>query len=308
VTPRHQDVLAKVVGWLFIIAWIGLLLLFGRGYHTGVLVLIGVMVVLSVLTFRYDRYYTLLGVALCVTIGLLSLFVQGYHTGVVALGLTGLGIGTLVFLAYEGRHLWAWWFPDEAFGPTVKRWIRYLLQTVTAALAYVQARFYINELTGVDPGNFPTALAALTALGTLTLWLVVLPYVLLLMAGMSVLAAGWAGIRGKLGQTELGGLSARPWRLRAGGAVAMALLMGLLFLLLAATPFVQRAVRIVASNVLVATEFSYDQTCAVSSKDRLVALLKYRREMTTSLVSIAEGRPLRETRFTTGTCDQAIEP
>ncbi|MDQ3830812.1 MAG: hypothetical protein M3361_16210, partial [Candidatus Tectomicrobia bacterium] len=75
----------------------------------------------------------------------------------------------------------------------MKRWLRYLLQAVTAALAYVQARFYINELTGVDPGNFPTALSALTALGALTLWLVVLPYILLFMAGVSVLAAGWAG-------------------------------------------------------------------------------------------------------------------
>lgn len=73
-------------------------------------------------------------------------------------------------------------------------------------------------------------------------------------------------------------------------------------------PWSQRAGRVIDTTILVATEFSYDRTCAVSNENRLVALLKYRREMTTSLVSIAEGGPFRDTRFTTGTCDQDIQP
>jgi hypothetical protein len=224
------------------------------------------------------------------------------------IGYTILGIGTLVFLCYDGRHVWAWWFPDEPFGPTVKRWLRYLLQAVTAALAYVQARFHINELTGVDPGNFPTAVAALTALNTAVMWLVVLPYVMFVMAVVYAGLAYIAGLRGKIGAAEIGGTSSGRWGFRAFGAVCF-MMTGLAFgLVLTLHPWSQRAGRVIGTTILVATEFSYDRTCAVSNENRLVALLKYRREMTTSLVSIAEGGPFRDTRFTTGTCDQAMEP
>ena len=48
-----------------------------------------------------------------------------------------VGISGLVLIAYyhEGQRLWYWWCPDQPFNPTVKRWVRYLLQAVTAALA-----------------------------------------------------------------------------------------------------------------------------------------------------------------------------
>jgi hypothetical protein len=293
---------------LFAVAFIGLLMLSGRGYHTLLLILIGVLFVIGALTYTYDRSTTLEGLALCASIGLLSLIVQGRHPLVLVIALTVLGIGTLVFLSYDGRHAWSWWFPDEPFGPTVKRWLRYLLQAVAAAFAYVQARFYINELTGVDPGNFPTALTALAVLNTLVMWVAVLPSVMFVMAVVYAGMAYIAGLWGEIGLAEIGGISAGRWGFRAFGATCF-MMMGLaLALALALHPWSQRAGRVIASTVLVATEFSYDRTCAVSSKDRLVALLKYRREMTTSLVSIAEGGPWRETRFTTGTCDQVIEP
>jgi hypothetical protein len=224
------------------------------------------------------------------------------------IGLAILGIGTVVFLFYDGRHVWAWWFPDEPFGPTVKRWLRYLLQAVTAALAYVQARFRINELTGVDPGNFPTALTALTALNTAVMWLVVLPCIMLVMAVVYAGLAYIAGLRGGINVAEIGGISSGRWGFRAFGAICFTIIGLALGLAITLHPRGQRAGRVIGTTILVATEFSYNRTCAVSNENRLVALLKYRREMTTSLVSIVEGGPFRDTRFTTGTCDQAMEP
>jgi hypothetical protein len=60
--------------------------------------------------------------------------------------------------------------------------------------------------------------------------------------------------------------------------------------------------------VLVATEYSYDRTCAISSERRLVAQLKDRRERPVSMVSIAEEGSaawfiFRHFTFSTGTCN-----
>jgi hypothetical protein len=79
-TPRQSEVLARVVRWLFLIVPIGLLMLLVRGYHTIVLILVGVMFVIGALTFTYDRSNTLFGFAMVASMGILSLMVQGYQT------------------------------------------------------------------------------------------------------------------------------------------------------------------------------------------------------------------------------------
>jgi hypothetical protein len=79
-------------------------------------------------------------------------------------------------------------------------------------------------------------------------------------------------------------------------------------LLLTSLPPVNRAVHVAATTVLVWTQFSYDRTCAVSSKHRRVAYLKDRKEMTASMVSIVDIRSWPDISFTTGTCRDAIQP
>jgi hypothetical protein len=204
--------------------------------------------------------------------------------------------------------MWQVWYPDEHIGPLVRRYAFRVLQLLAVALAYVQARASINMLTGVDPSNFPTALTALTALLAIPTWLVVIAWAALLMLPVYLVTAYLASLGQRMGFTPLRGVSPGGWAFRVFGVVSLIFISLMAYGLPAEHPSVQRVARIVASIVLVATEFSYDRTCAVSSEDRPVALLKYRREMTTSLVSIAEGGPFREIRFTIGTCDQAIPP
>jgi hypothetical protein len=221
------------------------------------------------------------------------------------------GLGALVFFYYEGRQVWHWWFPDQPFGPTVKRYVlRYPLQAITAALAYVQVRVYINALTRVDAGNFPVALAALTVLATVLTWLLVLGVVMLVTGAMYAGVDAIAEVRGKLGQAERRGIFASVdgvW-LRAVGAVSVGFICWAAYGLAADNPSIQRAVRAVVTYVLVGTQFSYDQTCAVSSKDRWVARLQDRKEMTASMVSIVEEDSSGDVHFTPGTCEGPLQP
>jgi hypothetical protein len=46
------------------------------------------------------------------------------------------------------------------------RYVYGALATAIGGLAFVFARLYFNTLTGVDPGNFPKALTALTTFAT----------------------------------------------------------------------------------------------------------------------------------------------
>jgi len=277
------------------------------------LILVGVMCGIGTLTFTYARSATQSGLTIVACIGLLSLLVQGYQTLFLVIVLTACGIGALVFLYYDGSHVWSWWFPDQPFNPTVKRWLRYLLQAITAGMAYAQVRVFINLVTGVDPGNFPTALTALAALNTLVMWLVVIPAVLLLMSAFYAVAMSVASVREKIGFSETPGVSRRRWGLRAFGAFSLVFICMAAYGLPADTIFVPRAVHIFATHVLIATEYSYDQTCAVSSERRLVAQLKDRRERPVSLVSIAEEGSVawfifRHFTFSTGTCNDQLQP
>jgi len=214
------------------------------------------------------------------------------------------GTGALAYIYYEGPLVWRFWFPEQPVGPVVKRYVIRVSQALVVAFAYVQARFYINLITGVDPGNFPTALTALTVLSALTVWPVFIAAVGELMFVVYVVVGWIAGVGGG----TIGGVSHRRWGFRAFGAFSIVVICSALYLGAATHPGVQRVVRTIATSVLIATQFSYDQTCAVSSEERLVARLQDRKEMKASLVSIVEGGPFRETRFTTGTCDQAMEP
>jgi hypothetical protein len=108
-TPRQSDRSSKIVGGLFFAALIGLLTLLSRGYHTFLLILIGVMFGIGVFTFTYDRRKTLEGLALFACIGLLSLIVQGYQTLFLAIFATICGITALAFI-YQMRQAW---YPDE---------------------------------------------------------------------------------------------------------------------------------------------------------------------------------------------------
>jgi hypothetical protein len=308
--------LAKVMAGLSLITLIGLLMLLGRGYHTLLLVLVVVMFGLGAFTYTYNRRKTLEWLALVGAIGLLSLIAQGYQTLLLAIGLTICGIGALVFLYYDGLHVWSWWFPDQPFYTTIKRWLRYVLQAITVALAYALARVYINVWTGVDPGNFPTALTALAALTTLAMWLVVIPIVLMAMSALYAVVMCVAAVREKISFPEISGIAPRRWGFRVFGATSLAIICVAAYGLPANTLFVQRAGRIFATNVLVRTEYSYDRTCAVSSERRLVAQLKDRKERQVSIVSIAEEGslawfflfPLYHFTFSTGTCVDQVQP
>jgi hypothetical protein len=141
------------MGGLFLVASIGLLMLLASGYHMLLLILLGVMGVISVFTVTYAWRAILEGLVLPAGVGLFSLLVQGYLTLVLVIAGIVFVSGALAFLYYDGQYLWSWWFPDQLFNPTIKRWLRYLVQAVTAGSAYVVARFDINGLTGVDPGN-----------------------------------------------------------------------------------------------------------------------------------------------------------
>jgi hypothetical protein len=67
-------------------------------------------------------------------------------------------------------------------------------------------------------------------------------------------------------------------------------------------PPINHAVRVVAAYTLVATEFSYDQTCPASSKERLVARLKDFKEAKPLRVLFAEERSWGDISFSIGTC------
>jgi hypothetical protein len=79
-------------------------------------------------------------------------------------------------------------------------------------------------------------------------------------------------------------------------------------ILLIGLPPVNRVVHVLATTVLVITQFSYDRTCTASNEYQRVAYLKDRKEMKVSIVSIADVRSWPDISFTTGTCDNAIQP
>jgi hypothetical protein len=118
VDPRQYDRPTRIVRGLFLAAIIGGLMLLAWGYHTLLLILIGVMGVIAAFTVTYARRVTLEGLALVASFGLLSLIVQGYQTLVFVIIGTIFGIGALAFI----YQMWQAWYPDEHIGPLMRRY------------------------------------------------------------------------------------------------------------------------------------------------------------------------------------------
>jgi hypothetical protein len=95
---------------------------------------------------------------------------------------------------------WHAWYPDQKLGPIVRRYAVRLLRIGAIGLAYAEVRRYLNELTRVDPGNFPIALTALMTLLTLPMWLAISPLVLELIILWYVLRYYGARITRRLGR------------------------------------------------------------------------------------------------------------
>jgi hypothetical protein len=280
------------------------------------------------------------------------LLVPRHLTIFVSIFLPIIGVGALIFL-YDR---WRAWYPDQAWGPIVRRYTVRLMRIGAVGLSYAGARYQVNELTGVDPGNFPIALTALTTLFTLPIWLVISIYIFELIAAwyllcywrakiktirrhsrppsndwlqeldlaqirrhrgpLKYLTDAWYRVRNSQSVRSFLGLKFDDQPdlfnqgFRAAGAMCLVISTIALSLFLLGGPWSRPFVRLIAANILVATEFSYDRTCIASSQNRWVAVLKYRREMQTSMVSLADlhermkfARMWRDISFTIGTCD-----
>jgi hypothetical protein len=198
---------------------------------------------------------------------------------------------------------WVWrrGYPalQQKLGPTGMRYMYGALVTATGGLAYVFARLYLNTLTGVDPGNFPKALTALTtfALVPASIFTIALIAALMSFGFMvaMVIAMGWSEIQRYSQQVRwLLGLPLSQARALPVGRIMVNMLgaFGIIafcsLLVEGEVPPINHVVRAVAAYTLVVTEFSYDHTCPGSSKERLVARLKDFKEAKPPTVLIAE--------------------
>ncbi len=227
------------------------------------------------------------------------------------------GVCALIFL-YD---VWHRQYPmlQQKLGPTGMRYVYGLLGIVIPGLAFVFARTDINTLTGVPPLNFPTALATLTtfALVPATILTIALIAALLVMGYMAAMFIAdirdWIQrfsqlIRSLLGLSPAQKRAIPIDRIFVNGIGAFWVFGFCCMFLAGEVPGVNRVVRVVATYVLVQTEFSYDRTCAVSSKTRWVARLQDRKEMTASQVMIVEDHPLGDVTFSIGTCEPLDRP
>jgi hypothetical protein len=204
------------------------------------------------------------------------------------------------------------WYPALKERLGLSRVYKALL--VLNALAWLPgfwlARLLINRLTGVDAGNFTTALRFFTLGGIAYVWLLFIMICIGLMALKSIVTLcglmAWEHIRSFLwGLT----LSVPPYRsvpLRRH-VMDMFACMSVLFLLaiLTSNPTARRVVKSVANFVLVATEFSYDHTCAASNETRWVTPLKDRKEVKdASNVLFADVQSWTDIHFSIGQCNK----
>jgi hypothetical protein len=193
------------------------------------------------------------------------------------------------------------------------RYVSRLLVLGIGGLAFVYARLYLNTLTGVDPGNFPKALTALTTFAIIpaTISAISLTAALICIGFMVVM--GIAVVRDEIREYSqkarwlLGLPPSQAQAFPTGrimvnlvGACGVCVFCGLL--VAGEVPPINHMVRVIASYTLVATEFSYDQTCPVSSKERLVTRLKDFKEAKPPMVLFAEERSWGDISFSIGTC------
>lgn len=218
------------------------------------------------------------------------------------------------------------WYPSLKQKPSMKYVFLPVMTFILGIWAYGVAFEYINSLTGVPADNFMKALGIFTAFVMVLAWIMAIAIIAGVMMIVSIVAIPalsilsrwriidlWYWIRNLprvrsvlslplVEKREL--ITTRFWG-RMFGAFGV---FALCSVLLIGLPPVNRVIHVVAKNVLVWTQFSYDQTCTVSNEHRRVAYLKDRKEMKASIVGIADVSSWPEISFTTGTCDNAVQP
>jgi hypothetical protein len=168
------------------------------------------------------------------------------------------------------------------------------------------ARYTLNSITGVDAGNFPTALWAFTLGSIVYVWLVLVMVWLGLTCLKSLVMIGslesWDEVRTFWFLTN----AKRPQRPLPIGRHFMDLLAAFSIIALIGMgtehPATSRTLHAVANLVLVGTEFSHDRTCAASSATRWVVPLKDRKEVKASNVLIANVQTWSDIQFSIGQC------
>jgi hypothetical protein len=233
----------------------------------------------------------------------------------------GYSLCTLAFI----DEVYHEWYPALKQKPGMM-YVFLAMNFLVGIPAYASAYGYINRVTGVDPGNFTYALGIFTAVAMVPAWTMTIAIMaaVIMMASMMALPVLnilsrwgiidlWYRIRNlprvrsvlSLPLVEKRELITTRFVGRICGAFGVLALCG--FLLIGLPP-VNRAVHVLATTVLVGTQFSYDRTCTVSNEHRRVAYLKDRKEMKASIVSIADVHSWPDISFSTGTCDNAIQP
>ena len=216
------------------------------------------------------------------------------------------------------------WYPALKQKPCTK-YVFLAMNFIVGIPAYASAYGYINRVTGVDPGNFTYALGIFTAVAMVPAWMMTIAIMAAVMAMASMVVLPvidilsrwhiidlWYRIRNLPGVRSLLSLPSAEKRelitTRFLGWMFVAMGVFALCSLLIGLQPVNRVAHILAITVLVGTQFSYDRTCTVSNEHRRVAYLKERKEMKASIVSIADVHSWPDISFSTGTCDNAIQP
>jgi TRAP-type C4-dicarboxylate transport system permease small subunit len=72
--------------------------------------------------------------------------------------------------------VWYEWYPKlkNTLDSVLVRYVFVGLTFLAGVYGYIQARHYLNTLTGVEPSNFPTTLLTFTAIAILTAWIMLI--------------------------------------------------------------------------------------------------------------------------------------
>lgn len=202
------------------------------------------------------------------------------------------GICSLAFIHW----VWRWAYPalQQRLRTKGMGCVYSLLVTAIAGLAYILARQYLNMLTGVDPGNFPTAL------GTLTTFALVPAFFFVIALTAALIGFGFM-VALIIDMPQMWLLPG--WRITVNALGAFGVFAFCSLLVMGEIPATKDVARVVAAYTLVTTEFFYDQTCPKSSKERLVARLKDLKETKPPRALFAEQSSWGNVRFSIDTCE-----
>jgi hypothetical protein len=225
---------------------------------------------------------------------------------------TFASVCSLVFIHWVWRQ--AYPALQQKLGPTVMRYVYKLLVIAIGGLAFVFARQYLNTLTGVDPGNFPTARIALATFALVPASIFSIALIAALIGfGFTVamfIDMVWCELHNHWQQFRAMWSLSRPqawflpdWRIMVNLFGAFGIFAFCSLLVVGEIPPLNRVGRVVAAYTLVFTEFSYDHTCPRSSKERLVARLKEFKETKPPRFLFAEQASWGDVHFSIGTCE-----